>query len=123
MHLNFGGDELSSRDEPIRERSIPAFVAIARADVAKTGVNGHATVNIDGQLLQLPTRISDSLPQGTIGLPAGFAGIPFLADGVVAHVTGDGAGLNDRKRVGEGTGGGVRDDYGGRRRIKKKKQK
>src|SRR3546814_1542509 len=60
LHLHFGGDELSSRAEPIRERSIPAFVAIARADVAKTGVNGHATVNIDGQLLQLPTRISDS---------------------------------------------------------------
>ncbi|HET8881307.1 MAG TPA: NADH-quinone oxidoreductase subunit NuoG, partial [Solimonas sp.] len=88
LHLHFGGDELSSRAEPIRERSIPAFVAIARADLAKTGANGHATVNIDGQSLRLPTRVSDTLPAGTIGLPAGFAGIPYLAAGVVATVTG-----------------------------------
>jgi len=88
LHLHFGGDELSSRAPPVRERALPAFVAIARADLAKTGANGHATVNIDGQSLRLPTRVSDTLPAGTIGLPAGFAGIPYLADGVVATVTG-----------------------------------
>src|SRR3546814_16057055 len=92
LHLHFGGDELSSRAEPIRERSIPAFVAIARADVAKTGVNGHATVNIDGQLLKLQTRISDRFPQCTHGLPPGFTGLPCPAAGVVAHTTADGRG-------------------------------
>ncbi|NGY05042.1 NADH-quinone oxidoreductase subunit NuoG [Solimonas terrae] len=88
LHLHFGGDELSSRAEPIRERAIPAFVAIPRVDFAKTGANGHATVAIAGTLLQLPTRISETLPAGTIGLPAGFAGIPFLADGLMATVSG-----------------------------------
>ncbi|NKF22178.1 NADH-quinone oxidoreductase subunit NuoG [Solimonas marina] len=88
LHLHFGGDELSSRAEPIRERASTAFVAIARADVARAGVNGHATVSVDGELVQLPTFISDTLPAGTVGLPAGFAGVPFVAYGVDATVSG-----------------------------------
>ncbi|WP_028008109.1 NADH-quinone oxidoreductase subunit NuoG [Solimonas flava] len=88
LNLHFGGEELSSRAEPIVKRASPAFVAIARADAVRAGVNGHATVAIDGQLVQLPTFVSDTLPAGTIGLPAGFAGVPFIAPGATATVTG-----------------------------------
>jgi NADH-quinone oxidoreductase subunit G len=89
LHLHFGGDELSSRAEPIRKRTIDAFVAIPRAEIARTGANRHATVTIDGQRVTLPTRPSDTLPAGTIGLPAGFAEVPFLSYGADATVSGD----------------------------------
>ncbi|WP_028081684.1 NADH-quinone oxidoreductase subunit NuoG [Solimonas soli] len=88
LHLHFGGDELSSRAEPIVKRASPAFVAISRADAVKSGVNGHATLAIDGAQLRLPTYISDTLPAGTIGLPAGFAGVPFFVHGALATVSG-----------------------------------
>lgn len=91
LRLHFGGDELSQRAAPIQQRAIPAFVAIARADHARTGANGHATVSLGGQLLQLPTKISETLPAGTIGLPAGFAGIPYFAYGIDATVSGGAA--------------------------------
>lgn len=85
---HFGGDELSKRAKPIRERSVPAFVALNRADAARAGVDGHATLSIDGQLLKLPLLLSEALPSGTVGLPAGFDGIPFLAPGATATLVG-----------------------------------
>lgn len=88
LHLHFGGEELSLRAAPIRERAMPAFVALSRADAAAAGVNGHASIQIDGQTLRLPAHISDTLPAGTIGLPVGFNGIPFLAAGASATVSG-----------------------------------
>jgi NADH-quinone oxidoreductase subunit G len=86
LHQHFGEDELSSRAEPIRERMPLAHVAISRGDAERLGVNGHAQLQLDGVTLNLPTRISDALPLGVVGLPAGFDGVPFLLPGTVAQL-------------------------------------
>ncbi|HEX4896125.1 MAG TPA: NADH-quinone oxidoreductase subunit NuoG [Solimonas sp.] len=88
LRQHFGTEELSQRAKPIRERSGETVVTLSAADAARAGVNGHATVELDGQSLRLPTRISDTLPAGCIGLPAGAAGIPYVAPAATATVKG-----------------------------------
>jgi len=86
LHRHFGCEELSSKAKPITERAGLAFVAINGADAQRLGLNGHAVVEVDGALLELPTLTSTEVPAGHIGLPAGFAGIPFLAAGMTASL-------------------------------------
>lgn len=85
---HFGGEELSSRAEPIAKRSEAAFVAISAVDAERSGVKTQATLNLDGMLCQLPVRISASLPAGTVAVPAGFAGVPYVGATSFATVTG-----------------------------------
>ena len=78
-HL-FGSDETSSRAAPIQERMPQAYVALAEAEAQRLGVSDGSllSLSLDGRTLQLPLRISDSLPLGLAGLPAGLPGIPPL---------------------------------------------
>jgi NADH-quinone oxidoreductase subunit G len=81
----FGSEEQSALAEPIRKRGEPAFVAVNEADAAKAGLNGVAEVTIDGHSIKLPVKRTQ-IAAGTIGLPQGFEGIPFLAAGASARV-------------------------------------
>ncbi|OLO05756.1 NADH-quinone oxidoreductase subunit NuoG [Salinicola socius] len=69
----FGGDEMSRRAEPIRERMATPQVALSEADAARLGIVAGETVSValDGASLTLPVRLSAGLPQGVIGLPSG----------------------------------------------------
>ncbi|SEQ91623.1 NADH-quinone oxidoreductase subunit G [Solimonas aquatica] len=88
LHSHFGEEELSARAEPIAKRSEQAYVAVSAADAQRSGLKGKLTLSLDGVLCQLPVRISSSLPAGTVGLPAGFAGVPYVGAASFATVTG-----------------------------------
>lgn len=76
----FGSDELTSRAAPIVARMSAAALALSPADAGALGLAEGAKVSVsfDGYSLQLPVRLSATLPQGTAGLPVGFPGVPML---------------------------------------------
>jgi NADH-quinone oxidoreductase subunit G len=76
-HL-FGSDETSSKAAPVQERIPEAYVALAKAEADRLGVNDGAMLNLSvaGHTLRLPLRINEELGAGLVALPAGLAGIP-----------------------------------------------
>ncbi|MCK9817375.1 NADH-quinone oxidoreductase subunit G [Pseudomonas chlororaphis] len=76
-HL-FGSEENSSKAAPVQERIPAPYVALAKSEADRLGVNEGAllAVNVAGQTLRLPLRINEELGAGLVGLPAGLAGIP-----------------------------------------------
>ena len=76
-HL-FGSDENSSKAAPVQERITAAYVALAKSEADRLGVNDGAllSLNVAGQTLRLPLRINEELGAGLVALPAGLAGIP-----------------------------------------------
>jgi len=77
FHL-FGSEETSSKAAPVQERIPAAYVALAKSEADRLGVNDGAmlSLNVAGQTLRLPLRINEELGAGLVALPAGFAGIP-----------------------------------------------
>ncbi|WP_340052036.1 NADH-quinone oxidoreductase subunit NuoG [Pseudomonas proteolytica] len=77
FHL-FGSEENSSKAAPVQERIPAAYVALAKSEADRLGVNDGAllSLNVGGQILRLPLRINDELGAGLVGLPKGIAGIP-----------------------------------------------
>ncbi|MBT9300197.1 MULTISPECIES: NADH-quinone oxidoreductase subunit NuoG [Pseudomonas] len=77
FHL-FGSEENSSKAAPVQERIPAAYVALAKSEADRLGVNDGAllSLNVAGQTLRLPLRINDELGAGLVGLPKGIAGIP-----------------------------------------------
>ncbi len=77
FHL-FGSEENSSKAAPVQERIPAAYVALAKSEADRLGVNDGAllSLNVGGQTLRLPLRINDELGAGLVGLPKGIAGIP-----------------------------------------------
>ncbi|MHC8401771.1 NADH-quinone oxidoreductase subunit NuoG [Pseudomonas sp. MDT1-17] len=77
FHL-FGSEENSSKAAPVQERIPAAYVALAKSEADRLGVNDGAllSLNVAGQTLRLPLRISEELGAGLVALPAGIAGIP-----------------------------------------------
>ncbi|TWC54637.1 NADH dehydrogenase subunit G [Pseudomonas sp. SJZ080] len=77
FHL-FGSEENSSKAAPVQERIPAAYVALAKSEADRLGVNDGAmlSLNIAGQTLRLPLRINEELGAGLVALPAGIAGIP-----------------------------------------------
>ncbi len=88
LRQHFGTEELSQRALPIRERAGAACATLNAVDAARLGVLGEARLELEGQSLVLPVRLSDTLPAGCVGLPAGAAGIPFFVDGTAVVVRG-----------------------------------
>ncbi|WP_350022961.1 MULTISPECIES: NADH-quinone oxidoreductase subunit NuoG [Pseudomonas] len=82
-HL-FGSEENSSKAAPVQERIPAPYVALAKSEADRLGVNDGAllAVNVAGQTLRLPLRINEELGAGLIGLPAGLAGIPPAIAGI-----------------------------------------
>lgn len=76
-HL-FGSEENSSKAAPIQERIPAAYVALAKSEADRLGVNDGAmlAINLAGQTLRLPLRINEELGAGLVALPVGLAGIP-----------------------------------------------
>ena len=76
-HL-FGSEENSSKAAPVQERIPAAYVALAKSEADRLGVNDGAllSLNVAGQTLRLPLRINEELGAGLVALPAGLAGIP-----------------------------------------------
>ena len=76
-HL-FGSEESSSRAAPVQARIPAAYVALAKSEADRLGVNEGALLSLDvnGQALRLPLRIDAELGAGLVGLPSGLAGIP-----------------------------------------------
>jgi NADH-quinone oxidoreductase subunit G len=86
LHRHFGEEELSSRAQPIVDRAPQALAVINAADAKRLGINGHVTIAVEGETLTLATYHSESLPQGVIGLPAGFAGVPLISAQSIAQI-------------------------------------
>ncbi|MEE3509188.1 MULTISPECIES: NADH-quinone oxidoreductase subunit NuoG [unclassified Pseudomonas] len=76
-HL-FGSDETSSKAAPVQERIPEAYVALAKSEADRLGVNDGAMLNLSvaGHTLRLPLRINEELGAGLVALPAGLTGIP-----------------------------------------------
>ncbi|QXI26749.1 NADH-quinone oxidoreductase subunit NuoG [Pseudomonas vanderleydeniana] len=76
-HL-FGSEENSSKAAPVQERIPAAYVALAKSEADRLGVNDGAllSLNVAGTTLRLPLRINEELGAGLVALPAGLAGIP-----------------------------------------------
>ncbi|MFJ3487286.1 NADH-quinone oxidoreductase subunit NuoG [Pseudomonas sp. NPDC090202] len=77
FHL-FGSEENSSKAAPVQERIPQAYVALAKSEADRLGVNDGAMLNVTvaGQTLRLPLHISEELGAGLVALPSGLAGIP-----------------------------------------------
>ncbi|HEY0974521.1 MAG TPA: NADH-quinone oxidoreductase subunit NuoG [Solimonas sp.] len=88
LRQHFGTEELSQRAAPIRERAGEIAVTLNAADAARLGVNGHAQLEIDGQTVTLATRLSETLPSGYVGVPAGASGVPYFVGGTAVVVKG-----------------------------------
>ncbi|UZT80686.1 NADH-quinone oxidoreductase subunit NuoG [Ectopseudomonas chengduensis] len=82
LHHLFGSEENSARAKPIQERMPEPYVALARDEAARLGVNDGAllALRVNGQALRLPLQVRDDLAIGLVGLPVGLPGIaPTLA--------------------------------------------
>ncbi|KPZ05272.1 NADH-quinone oxidoreductase [Pseudomonas tremae] len=77
FHL-FGSDETSSLAAPVQERIPQPYVALAKSEADRLGVNEGAllSLSVAGQSLTLPLRINEELGAGLVALPAGLPGIP-----------------------------------------------
>lgn len=83
LHHLFGSEENSARAKPIQERMPEPYVALARDEAARLGVNDGAllALRVNGQALRLPLQVRDDLAVGLVGLPLGLPGIPAAVAG------------------------------------------
>lgn len=83
LHHLFGSEENSARAKPIQERMPEPYVALARDEAARLGVNDGAllALRINGQALRLPLQVRDDLAIGLVGLPVDLPGIPAAVAG------------------------------------------
>ncbi|MBC9251020.1 NADH-quinone oxidoreductase subunit G [Pseudomonas alcaligenes] len=85
LHHLFGSEENSSRAAPVQERIPQPYVALAKAEADRLGVNDGAllALTVNGQALRLPLQVNEDLAIGLVGLPVGLPGIPALLAGAV----------------------------------------
>ncbi|QTN45763.1 NADH-quinone oxidoreductase subunit NuoG [Ectopseudomonas mendocina] len=83
LHHLFGSEENSARAKPIQERMPEPYVALAREEAARLGVNDGAllALRVNGQALRLPLQVRDDLAVGLVGLPLGLPGITAAVAG------------------------------------------
>ena len=83
LHHLFGSEENSARAKPIQERMPEPYVALAREEATRLGVNDGAllALRVNGQALRLPLKVRDDLAIGLVGLPLGLPGIPAVIAG------------------------------------------
>ncbi len=89
MHSHFGSEELSAKAKPIQERIPQAYVAINVADAQRLGIEHQSLTRVElGEyVLSLPAKVRVDLPQGSVGLPVGLAGIPPLTAGASVRLS------------------------------------
>ncbi len=80
-HL-FGSEENSSKAAPVQERIPAAYVALAKSEADRLGVNDGAllSLNVAGTTLRLPLRINEQLGAGLVALPAAVSRRRFSAN-------------------------------------------
>ncbi|UCP00533.1 NADH-quinone oxidoreductase subunit NuoG [Metapseudomonas lalkuanensis] len=85
LHHLFGSEESSSRAAPVQERIPQPYVALAKDEADRLGVNDGAllALTVNGQTLRLPLAIKEEMGIGLVGLPAGLPGIPAAFAGAV----------------------------------------
>ncbi|MCO6059152.1 NADH-quinone oxidoreductase subunit NuoG [Pseudomonas sp. MOB-449] len=85
LHHLFGSEENSSRAAPVQERIPQPYVALAKDEADRLGVNDGAllALTVNGQTLRLPLAIKEEMGIGLVGLPAGLPGIPAVFAGAV----------------------------------------
>ncbi|WP_437880799.1 NADH-quinone oxidoreductase subunit NuoG [Pseudomonas sp. LRF_L74] len=85
FHHIFGSEENSSRAKPVQERIPQPYVALAKEEADRLGVNDGAllALTVNGQTLRLPLQVREELAIGLAGLPAGLPGIPAAIAGSV----------------------------------------
>ncbi|MER0042718.1 NADH-quinone oxidoreductase subunit NuoG [Pseudomonas sp. MGal98] len=93
LHHLFGSEEMSSRAAPIAERTPEAYVALAKDEADRLGVNEGALLqlSINGRNLRLALRVSEELAIGLVGLPVGLEGIPAAIAGACVTNIGEAA--------------------------------
>ncbi len=85
LHHLFGSEENSARAAPVQERIPQPYVALAKDEADRLGVNDGAllALTLGGQTLHLPLTIKEELGVGLVGLPTGLPGIPAAFAGAV----------------------------------------
>lgn len=85
LHHLFGSEENSSRAAPVQERIPQSYVAMAKDEADRLGVNDGAllALTVNGQTLRLPLAVKEEMGIGLVGLPAGLPGIPATFAGAV----------------------------------------
>ena len=85
-HL-FGSEETSSRAAPVQIRIPSPYVALAKAEADRLGVNDGAllSLSLGGVQLRLPLRVDEQLAAGLVALPKGLAGIPPAFGGLTVE--------------------------------------
>ncbi len=70
----FGGEETSSRADPIQERAEPVELILNAGEVGRLGVQpgDRLTLKQGDHSLELPVRLSNQLPPGLVCLPQGY---------------------------------------------------
>ena len=70
----------------MQARMPQAYVALAKAEADKLGVNDGAllSLKVGATTLRLPLIIDDNLSLGVVGLPVGLSGIPAVLFGQFA---------------------------------------
>ncbi|AVO55502.1 NADH-quinone oxidoreductase subunit NuoG [Ectopseudomonas mendocina] len=83
LHHLFGSEENSSRAAPVQTRIPQPYVALAKDEADRLGVNDGAllTLTVAGQTLRLPLQVREELALGVVGLPVGLSGIPAVFAG------------------------------------------
>ncbi|MCX2741223.1 NADH-quinone oxidoreductase subunit NuoG [Pontibacter anaerobius] len=79
LHHTFGSEELSNQSASIMERIPEPYVKINAADAIRMKLDEgqHLSFSIEGQIYQLPVKLSQTIPSGTAGMPNGLPGVPF----------------------------------------------
>lgn len=82
----FGGEETSSRTDPITQRMLPTCYVLGQADAESLGLEDDdiLMLKVGDHNLPLPVQIDVTLPPGTVGVPAGIE--PWLTTGLAAQL-------------------------------------
>src|SRR5690606_25625466 len=77
----FGSDELAALSPPVAERIPEPCVVLGPEDADARGIADGMTAEIElGETsLALPVRVVPGLAAGTLGVPIGLPGMPFIA--------------------------------------------
>lgn len=81
LHDVFGSDELAVSSPAVAERVPGPYAALGPGDAGARGLTDGDTAEIavDETLVLLPIRIIAGLAAGTLGVPTGLPGLPFVA--------------------------------------------
>ncbi|WP_299759122.1 NADH-quinone oxidoreductase subunit NuoG [uncultured Pontibacter sp.] len=79
LHHTFGSEELSNQAAAIRERIPEPYVTINATDAQRMKLSEGQLLSfsIEGQVYQLPIKLSQIIPSGAAGMPNGLPGVPF----------------------------------------------